>query len=407
MGRTPVSAAVGSHRRSALNWRDRILGVSCVVLLVACRSTAATTPSPASDTVSPSANASSAPSIAPSDSVTLLAGTHYVTSRDGIGWILSKPTENGILTLTQIRLSTGEAETRVIERDEQWTVQMPVLSADGDGHLWFTYINQIQRISTEDGAIKRWDLPEPPADAALSDEDWSAGLAGGNVWDPDSDTLLFVRVSDHRLYRFDPTDETFTTVANLPIITHDLSRVSLAVDGTVAINGARLDGKNYVRAAALLNGSQGAQELRLGILSICMGQTGPLSIDQFGAVESGHQLLGTVAFTPYSDVPFVCDAHGNAFTTGRVISADGSGAMILAYRFAVSGDVSEWSFPLTKSTGIDHFTGQPMTVWGGAPSVETLLPDGEGGVWLVNIDGTSSQPEVGDSPYPTLMRIRF
>jgi hypothetical protein len=340
------------------------------------------------------------------DRVTLMGGTHFVAANGGVGWVVSNQTPSTILTLTRLSLSTGEANTTVIDDREDASPQMPILSADTAGHLWFTYFHQLLRINTDDGGIQRWDLPEPPADAAKSDEDWSAGGAGGNAWDARSNSLLFVRVSDHRLYRFDPSDETFSTFADLPIITHALSRISIGADGTIAINGAFRDGDTYLRAAVLLR--EGEQPVvGLSILSICMGPAGPLSLHQSGTIQRGDRFLGRVAFTPDTNVQFVCDPIGNAFTVGMVISEDGSEGNIIIYRFTGDGAASTVMLPMTSSEGINHVTGKPMKQWGGVPSVETLLPDGEGGVWLVSTDGTSGMPGVDDSPYPTLLRIGF
>ena len=335
-----------------------------------------------------------------------MAGTHYVTAADGVGWILSKPTHNRLLALTRLSLENGESVTALLDGEAEYTPQVPVLAADGDGHLWFMHGRQILRIDEDGGAIRRWDLPQPAADASPSDEDWGAGAAGGNAWDPHTNSLLFVRVSDHRLYRFDPGSGTFDTVADLPMITHSLSRVSQGPDGSIAINGAHREGNAYSRAAVVIPAAGGEPQLLMGILSICVGPLGSLTLDEAGSVRLGDRLLGAVEFTPYTDVPFNCDADGNAFTVGRVISLDGSEAHIAVYRFSSDGGVSTATLPLTFLPGTNPHDGSPMNTWSG-PSQETLLPDGQGGVWLVNMDGTIDIPEMDDSPFSTLMRIRF
>jgi hypothetical protein len=345
--------------------------------------------------------------MAPVDRVVLLGGAHYVTSRDGIGWILSKPSENGILALTKLSLTNGVSSTQVVDDREEFTPNSAILSADDAGHLWFTYYLQIMRIDQETGAIDRWDPPPPLPDASPSDEHPEAGQLMANAWDPTTNTLLFLRNVDHRLYRFDPSSETFSTVADLPIVTHSLSRVSVGVDGTTTINGGLWGATIFSPTAVVLSAAADPPRAIAGILSVCIDPSGVATIDQAGAVRIGERSIGTLDAKPYSDVTFVCDGIGHVFSMGDVFSADGSEANVVVYRFALAGSVDTTSFPLMKSTGINHVTGEPMTTWGGAPSVETLLPDGEGGVWLVNTDGTSSMSEVGDSLFPTLMRIRL
>lgn len=379
------------------------------MVLAACRG-AATAPSAASHTAPASGDASSAPSTAPSDSVTLLAGAHYVTSADGVGWILSKPSENGILALTRLSLTNGEAETRVIDTHGEYIPQTPILSADQDGHLWFTYYTsaraQILEIDEETGVTRQWDPPLPLAGASPTDEQPGAGGLVGNAWDPSSDTLLFLRNVDHRLYQFDPTNESFSTVADLPITTHTLSRVSVGTDGTIAINGGQAGATTFSPTAVVMSAAAYSPRVIAGILSICIDPAGIATMDQDGVIRIGERSVGTLGAKPNSDVTFACDGIGHVFSMARVVNDDGSKAIIVIYRFDAAGEATTFEIPLTFFNGTNPHDGSPMPAWIG-PSVETLLPDGEGGVWLVNVDGISSQPEVGDSPYPTLMRIRF
>lgn len=317
----------------------------------------------------------SGPSAISVDEVTLLPGTHYVAVLGETGWVLSKPSENGILALTQLSLVTGEGTTRVISTTEEVTVQMPNLSADGEDQLWFTYVRELLRIDTGDGGIKRWDLPA----------DLGHGFAGGSAWDSSSNTLLFVRESDHRLYRFDPRTESFSIAADLGMVTHGLSRVSIS-DGSVAINGAHQEGKDYLRAVVVLQRGSVVPEETLGIQAICIGPSGVLTLDETGVVRHQSEVLGQVDFKPNTDVQFVCDAHGSAFTGGDVISADGSAADLVIYRFSATGVTTTVRLPLTAGTFCGGYTGQCSKTWSG-PDLETLFPDTQGNAWLVSASG--------------------
>jgi hypothetical protein len=387
---------------------DLWLSLSLVLCLAACRTTATSSPSLASDDASPSTDTPSAgPSAPQADRVTLLGGAHYVTSRDGIGWILSKPSENGILALTRLDLDSGNTATNVIDDGVEYTPNSPILSADEAGHLWFTYYRQLLRIDQESGAIRRWDPPAAPIDAAPSDEHPEAGQLMSNAWDTANGTLLFLRNVDHRLYQFNPATEVFSSVADLPIVTHSFSRVSVDNDGRrFAINGGLLGATTFSPTAAILGEDASTLQVIPDALSVCIDSAGVATMDQAGGIRMGDRLLGQVGFHPDSDVVLVCDGLGHVFSVGGVIRADDSAGELVIYRFSMSG-MATVSLPLTRSTGFNRYTGEPYTVWGGVPSAEYLLPDGQGGVWLVSVDGTSSTPEVGDSPYPTLMRIRF
>jgi hypothetical protein len=404
-----------TKRRTPTSSAGRVAALGLSLLLVACGGPASGSPAPSSSAVPPvvgpsasAATRSPAPSNGATDSITIADGVRYATEAGGIGWVLTLAytytSDRPTLLITRLSLIDGTAVTTAAD-DEQECCVGPAASADDKGHLWFTNARRILRIDEPGGPITRWDLPAAPDDAAPSDEDPSAGGAGGAAWDARLSSLLFVRFADHRLYRFDPASATFSTVTDLVIRTDPLSRVSIGPDGSVAVNGFQRVGKDFVRTAVIVPASGKKTEMP-GVEAICIGPLGAFTIDASGAVKLGGNALGSVAFQPYADVRFACDGEGNAFTVGMVVSPDGSKADLVIYRFSLVSQTATVRMPLELLHGTNPHTGAPMDTWD-APNFDGLLPDGAGGVWLLNKDGTSDMPGVGPSTHPSFVHFHF
>lgn len=392
-------------RRRPRRWLGGLLALGIALLVAACRGPAIGAPSasvPASSQPSPAASLT--PTGPGKDAVTIRSGARYATQSDGVGWILTITYEDPLLLLTSLSLMDGASVTTLID-DQEECCYGPSAAADNADHLWLTYGREILRIDMDGGHMERLDLPAPATDASPSDEDPPAGGVGAAAWDSISNTLLFTRFSDHRLYRFDPATEMFTTVADLGIVTHNLGHVSVGGDGSVAVNGAQRVGADYLRAAVVLSPGSDAPQLLVGVEAICVGPSGMFALYEDGDVKLDGQSVGQVEFEPFSDVSFACSPDGHAFTVGEVASLSDTALNLVIYRFGLEG-ASTVALPMTLMHGTNPHDGTPMDSWSG-PSVGALLPDGLGGVWLINEDGTSSLPGIGPSPYASFMHVMF
>jgi hypothetical protein len=193
----------------------------------------------------------------------------------------------------------------------------------------------------------------------------------------------------------------------LGIVTHNLSHVSVGKDGSIAVNGAQRVGADYERAAVMLGPGSDSDSLQLlvGVEAICVGPGGTFALYEDGNVQLDGQPVGQVEFEPFADMLFSCSPDGHAFTIGEVASPSEIALNLVIYRFGL-GDPSTTALPMTLVHGTNPHDGTPMDTWSG-PSVGALLPDGRGGVWLINEDGTSSLPGIGPSPYASFIHITF
>lgn len=341
-----------------------------------------------------------------SGGLTILGGDRYAVAANGIGWILTHPTDNHVLALTKLSLIGGRVDTVVLDRNLQQISLIEGVADDGTGHLWLTYGTEIIRIDEVGGAFARWAIPPLPPEVS-ADQDPSAGLVYADAWDARDHSLLFVRNLDHRLYRFDPATASFATEALLPILTSDLSRISIAADGETGINGQRLGAKVFTPTAVILSARGQLQQLLPDVLAICNGPAGFMTLDRAGEAidEVSGQLLGKVGFVPASDTPFVCDTQGNVFSSGEA-RLDAQHLVVVVARFSNRGAASSVNLLLRAipvSSQFGRGTTQPS--WA-SPELRALLPDGTGGVWLVSAAGTNDLG-LGPSWYPSLWHAMY
>lgn len=343
-----------------------------------------------------------------SGGVTILAGQRYVAEANGIGWILTRPTSNGELAVTKLSLSDGGATTTLADSQMGGASYRQGLATDPHGHLWLTYGEQILRIDEQGGGVQRWDLPSPPPDAAPSDEHPEAGHPDADYWDVQNNDLLLLREDDHRLYRFDPASGSLTTAADLPVTTTYLSSFAVAGDGSIGINGSLVGATAFTPTAAILPKDADAWLTVPNVLAVCGAPSGIATLDPKGAVaivSSATNALGQIGFTPRTDTPLVCDAQGDVFSDGDVFSPDGSKGSVAIVRLSPTGQISTVNPPLTPTTVEGHVPGAtPIPTWAG-PDLRALLPDGQGGVWLVSSDGQDEEGRT--SAYPSLWRASF
>jgi len=239
------------------------------------------------------------------------------------------------------------------------------------------------RVDEPGGAIQKWTLPDPPPDATPSDEFPDAGTAEAAAWDAMAGSLVFVRNADHRLYRFDPTTGDVSVVSSVPIVTSYISRLTVGPDGSTAVTGSQLEAKVFTPAAVLWSAQSPTPAVLTNVLAICGSPLGLAQLDTAGDVtlpDSSTSPLGQVSALP-SNVPFACDPSGNVFT---VIVAKGSATV---YRLSATGSRSTVQLPLIP--GEVHGIGGVVSSWGD-PVLVDLLPDGDGGVWLVSESGTQT-----------------
>ena len=318
------------------------------------------------------------------------------------GWIVSRLLGSTDLVLTTVSLADGAISTSTLEKSAPGGFIGGGLAADGVGHLWITYGPEVLRVDEPGGAIQTWILPDPPPDARPSDVYPDAGTAEAAAWDPLAGTLVFVRSDDHRLYRFDPATGTVSVVVSVPIITSDISRLTAAPDGSMAVTGSQIDATVFTPAAVLVSVQSPTPAVLTNVLAVCWSPLGLAQLDTAANVtlpDASTIPLAQVSRLP-SNVPFACDASGNVFT---LIEANG---IVTVYRLSAAGSLSTVQLPLIPVQV--HTLGGVVSSWAG-PRLVKLLPDGNGGVWLVSELGTQTVEGAfpGVPAYPSLWHASF
>ncbi len=186
-----------------------------------------------------SAAASQAPSALWPGGTAILGGDRYATSDAGVAWIVSKPTNNNELALTQLGLANGASTTRVISSDTPFVSGAEGLAADQAGDLWLSYGDRILEINEGSGTIKPWPLPAPASDALPSAEDPTAGTVYTDAWDGKANSLLLVRDGDHRIYSFDLVDGDVSTLSDMAGQTNPASHLVVGSGGSNAVTGTQ------------------------------------------------------------------------------------------------------------------------------------------------------------------------
>lgn len=398
-----MTSAIGGSSSQAFPFRAggrsaRLAAVLLAVTLAGCATRAGPTATPIS---SPTSAGEAIAAWA--GGVMLDAGQRDAALTSGTtGWVVSRLLGSADLVLSTVSLADGATSTSVLEKNPPGGFLGGGLAADETGHLWITFGPEVIRVDEPGGTIQKWTLPDPPPDAAPSDLYPDAGTAEAAAWDARTGTLVFVRSDDHRLYRFEPATGSVSVVVSVPIITSDISRLTVAPDGSMAVTGSQLDAKVFSPAAVLESVQSDTPVVLTNVLAVCGSPLGLAHLDTAGDVtlpDSSTTPLGQVSRLP-SNVPFACDSSGNVFT---LIEAKGS---VTVYRLSATGSLS--SVQLLLIPVQVHTIGAAVSTWGD-PRLVKLLPDGKGGVWLVSELGTQTVEGAfpGEPAYPSLWHASF
>jgi hypothetical protein len=313
------------------------------------------------------------------------------------GWVVSRLLGSGDLVLTTVSLADGATSTSTLEKSAPGGFTGGGLAADESGHLWITYGPEVIRVDEPGGAIRKWTLPDPPPDAAPSDQQPDAGTAEAAAWDALTGTLVFVRNGDHRLYRFDPATGNVSVLLSVPLVTSDISRLTVGPDGSMTVTGSQIDAKVFTPTAVLVSVQSPTPAVLTNVLAICRSQLGLAQLDTAGDItlpDSSTTPLGQVSALP-TNVPFTCDPSGNVFT---LFVAKGSATV---YRLSATGSLSTAQLPLIPVEV--QSIGGVVSSWGD-PRLVKLLPDGNGGrlagVGTWNADRGRSFPRRTGVPKP-------
>jgi sugar lactone lactonase YvrE len=332
----------------------------------------------------------------------LPAGDRSVAWDADTGWILSAPFDEDGLLLTAFSLDDGSASTTELVDGVKPSSDVG-LTLDKAGDLWVTLATRVLRITPHEGAVRPWDLPPPPSDAAPSDEDVAAGYALAAAWEPQADVLLFLRSGDHRLYAFDPKTGGVTTLADLPMSTSYVSDLVVGPDGTIAVTGSRIGPNGLEWDVVVLENGGSIRETRPGIGNVCAGSSSMavLGVDGTVSVLNGSAPLTQVAGGhPYSTA-FACDADDNIFH-GAI-----GGAELAITRISPTGDRSTEVLPLVETdANLERLGVSPSGPIPLGPGLEAIIPDQSGGAWVVTSSGT--QRSQGDLLlYPSASHIEL
>lgn len=363
--------------------RLSLLAISAVIVMtVSCGSV-----SPVSD------RAGDSLSIWDRSGTMLPAGDRTALSADGFGWILTHETVSGLLVLAKVSLLTGDVIGTYRIDPGAPSYSGAGLTADGLGHLWITYENQIVELDESTGTLHVWTIPafglEVPTNAQL------AGNAQGNAWI--SGQLFFVRNEDERVYSFDPRTGIFHVVAVLPITTSYISSIASG-HGELAVSGSLTASTAFVPATATLAISTGSVTLRMGSAAVCGKPSGLTFIDSEGVVtRDDGALIGALHSHNDTHFPFTCDSRDDVFQ-----ATFDSGSVVVS-RLTDTGQGRAVTGAL-KPIVVRGLAG-PVNTYAD-PNIQQVLPDEAGGVWLVSALGAT--PSSTASPmYPSLAHVIF
>jgi len=387
----------GTNRAAAAAWVGRISLIAVATALAGCA------PFAGRQTTGISQPTTTVQAAEWTDGIMLPAGQRAaVLVLDKTGWILTRTLATDELLLSAVSLSDGGTRTALLKGIAPGSVGAG-LASDGIGHLWVTIGQEVVRVDEPGGAIRHWALPEPPPDAAPSDENPGAGNAEAAAWDRLGDALLFVRNGDHRLYRFDPATGTVSVAADLPITTSYISRLTIGTDGSIEVTGSRSDSVAFAPAVVRVPTGSGAFDVRDNVVAVCSGPSGFSELDSAGdvnVVSSTTRQLGNLVPMARSNVPFGCDPQGNVFA---ITVADG---LVNVGRLSPTGSLSTMRLALTQTGPIQGLSGAVSPYQWVDPRLVAVLPDGDGGVWLVSESGTQSVEDLQPG-YPSLWRATF
>jgi hypothetical protein len=351
-----------------------------------------------------SAAASQAPSALWPGGTAILGGDRYATSDAGVAWIVSKPTNNNELALTQLGLANGASTTRVISSDTPFVSGVEGLAADQAGDLWLSYGDRILEINEGSGTIKPWPLPAPASDALPSAEDPTAGTVYTDAWDGKANSLLLVRDGDHRIYSFDPADGDVSTLTNLPVQTSPASQIVVGSGGSIAVTGQEIGASSTTPSVAIQPVDAGSATLESNVRAICLGPAGFVLVNPSGVVSVASPQVTTVGQLDLGSryLPIACDDLGNVFNVGYAAGQDPSREQLSVVRLASSGQQADLQLDVRTEMAEGFLPGMtPYPSWSN-PDPQALLPDGQGGVWLVTPAGQDA-----GTPYPSLWHAIF
>jgi hypothetical protein len=342
------------------------------------------------------------------DGSNLEAGTRTVVNLNDVGWVVTKPFDNDQLTLTRFDLSTGQAGSHPLFKvPDHYTTAS--LSASPDGGIWIGAGNVLAKFDTQSGEIRQFPVPEPATDAAPSDLNPIAGSVTGIAWDQAQKDVVYVRDGDHRLYHFNSTTgETSPAAIDLGILTTPRSQLSV-VDGAAYVSGGNATSKVYDPVAVTV-ASDGAVQRVEGVVTLSRGSATDvraLKLDGSIATMSeqpgvSEHKLADGAVRP-SNTALVVDAAGSVFVGGT------NNGRYVINRVTAAGQDSSATVPVVtyaENPGITRLSEeQAPTEVAVNPAIVGLLPDNNGGVWVVSALGWQGSPD-RKSAYPTFRHLK-
>jgi hypothetical protein len=326
----------------------------------------------------------------------MLPAGHRAAVADGSGWVLTQPFIDDTLELAKLSLADGSLVNSVAIDTSVHGYSGASLTADGAGHLWITYGQRLVRFDEVTGTTTTWSLPAVLP--RLPTENPLAGSALANAWDSSTKKLLFVRNDDQRLYSFDPSTSAFAVASELPITTSSITGIAVGPVGEVAVTGSVAGVADFMPAAVRLASLTARPEMFSDVEAVCARSSGLTYLRSSGAVSlDGNIALATILTPLTTQVPFACDSGNNVF------EATVGGGKVTIVRVSQSGGIAAVSDALIPVV-VHGLTG-PVSSFAN-PRVVAVMPDLQGGAWVVCEAGTNSSTNAG-SAYPSLAHVRF
>src|SRR5579864_56324 len=326
---------------------------------------------------------------------TLPSGHRVAIATDGNGWVLTQPFVNNELDLSKVSLKDGSLLGTYLVDNKVDGFSSAGLTADSVGHLWITYGSRVVRFDELSGAVTNWSIP--PVAPRIATDYPLTGSAEADVWYA-GNKLLFVRNNDQRLYEFDPTNATFSVASELPITTTYISSIATKPSGEIAITGSLAGAADFSPASAQLAAPGAQPGIVAGILAVCTRPSGFTYIHTTGVVSGDDSsTLATMQRPQGTSVPLTCDSAGNLFVAGVT---EGQLVVTRLSPSGISMSVSDGLIPAVVAS-----LSGPINTYAN-PGVVGLVPDLQGGVWVVSEAGINTSTNQGSS-YPSLAHATF
>ena len=332
-------------------------------------------------------------------------------------WVLSGPssfTEASPTLLTEFHPESGNWETHELDVSP---IRLPVgggILTDVTGAVWMAFDRSVKRYYPDTEALDEWKIPHPgnqylsPIDSGL--DRFAVALA------VDGDGLFWVALhSITGLYAFDPEAVTWDFFDTSPYVALDNTKVTARGD-VIYFNGYNPAGKSF-ELLTIDATTREVTSIAGGAIDYVFHTDGSVTY-----LEGHNDIEGTVtvrrtgqteALAEFSGIPapyayMVADADGNAWLwrTGRL-------AVDIVRIDPLSAEQKTFAYPLvileTNGNGpLTHFPfqpdprGSPQPV-AADPSIQALVVDKRGDVWVVSASG-DNPPYEYDS-YPPLYRL--